>query len=84
MAVSTKFFGKSKEGKDITLYTITNAAGMQADVTDLGAILVNLFVPGKDGKQPVICILHAPGGGLGGERMVSWRRKDVASGGQTP
>ena len=34
MAVSTKFFGKSKEGKDITLYTITNAAGMQADVTD--------------------------------------------------
>lgn len=51
MAVETKLFGKSKDGKDITLYTITNANGMQADVTDLGAILVNLLVPGRDGKK---------------------------------
>lgn len=51
MAVETKLFGKSKDGKDITLYTITNANGMQADVTDLGAILVNLLIPGKDGKK---------------------------------
>ena len=61
MAVSTKFFGKSKEGKDITLYTITNAAGMQADVTDLGAILVNLFVPGKDGKTDDVVLGFATG-----------------------
>lgn len=61
MAVSTKFFGKSKEGKDITLYTITNAAGMQADVTDLGAILVNLFVPGKDGKKDDVVLGFATG-----------------------
>lgn len=51
MAVETKLFGRSKDGKDITLYTITNANGMQADVTNLGAILVNLLVPGKDGKK---------------------------------
>lgn len=51
MAVETKLFGKTKDGKDVTLYTITNANGMQADVTDLGAILVNLLVPDKNGKK---------------------------------
>lgn len=61
MAVTTKLFGKSKEGKDITLYSITNAAGMQADVTDLGAILVNLFVPGKDGKADDVVLGFATG-----------------------
>ena len=61
MAVTTKLFGKSKEGKDITLYSITNGAGMQADVTDLGAILVNLFVPGKDGKTDDVVLGFATG-----------------------
>lgn len=61
MAVTTKLFGKSKEGKDITLYSITNGAGMQADVTDLGAILVNLFVPGKNGKTEDVVLGFATG-----------------------
>ncbi len=50
MAVEKSFFGKSPEGKEITLYTISNSKGMKASVTDLGAILVKLLVPDQNGR----------------------------------
>ena len=50
MAVEKSLFGKSPAGQDVYLYTITNKNGMQAAVTELGAVLVNLLVPDKDGK----------------------------------
>ncbi|MDR2044128.1 MAG: galactose mutarotase [Clostridium sp.] len=43
-------FGKTRDGREATLYTLRNSKGMKADVTDYGAILVNLSVPGKDGQ----------------------------------
>ncbi len=43
-------FGKTKDGKEVTLYSISNSKGMRADVTDYGANLVNLLVPNKKGK----------------------------------
>jgi len=49
MSVSTKNFGKTKDGKEILLYTIKNENGMEASVTNLGAILVTLLVPDRDG-----------------------------------
>ncbi len=48
--VTCKKFGRTLCGKDITLYSLTNSKGMQADVMDFGAILVNLFVPNKAGE----------------------------------
>lgn len=50
MAVTKSVFGKSPEGKEITLYTLSNSKGMKAEVTDLGAILVRLLVPDATGK----------------------------------
>ncbi len=50
MAVEKSVFGKSPEGQEISLYTITNQNGMKAELTNLGAILVRLFVPDKEGK----------------------------------
>jgi aldose 1-epimerase len=50
MAVKTSVFGKYPDGRDIMLYTISNQNGMQAAVTNLGAILVNLVVPDANGK----------------------------------
>ncbi len=50
MAVEKSLFGKSPEGKEITLYTMENSRGMKAAVTDLGAILVRLFVPDAKGQ----------------------------------
>lgn len=51
MAITTKNFGKTQDGKEVTLYTITNGKGFTAEVTDFGAILVNLFVPDKAGTS---------------------------------
>lgn len=50
MSVEKKVFGKTPEGKEIYLYSITNSRGMQADIINYGAALVNLFVPDKNGK----------------------------------
>lgn len=50
MSVSTRNFGKTEDGKEILLYTIKNGNGMEASVTNLGAILVTLLVPDKDGE----------------------------------
>ena len=50
MAVSVSQFGKTVLGKDIKLYSIKNKNGMVADVTNLGAILVNLIVPDCKGE----------------------------------
>lgn len=50
MAVEKSLFGKSPEGQDISLYTLTNSNGMKASLTDLGAILVKLMVPDAKGQ----------------------------------
>lgn len=50
MAVTKSVFGKSPEGKEISLYTLSNGKGMKAEVTDLGAILVRVLVPNAAGK----------------------------------
>lgn len=48
--ITVQKFGRTICGDDISLYSLKNENGMQADVTDYGAILVNLFVPNKDGE----------------------------------
>jgi aldose 1-epimerase len=39
------------EGKDVELYTLTNANGLVLKVTNFGATITELQVPGKDGKM---------------------------------
>ena len=43
-------FGKTKEGADVTMYTLKNAAGMEVEIISLGATLRSIRVPDKDGK----------------------------------
>lgn len=50
MSVKTEPFGILRDGRSAKLYTIENKKGMQAVLTDFGAILVRLFVPDKEGK----------------------------------
>ncbi len=50
MSVEKSLLGKLKDGKDIYAYTITNKNGMSAVVMTYGAILRNLYVPGKKGE----------------------------------
>ena len=51
MAVTKEAFGTTKCGKNITKYYISNSKGMKAGVINYGAILVNLFVPDKNGNM---------------------------------
>lgn len=50
MAVTVKNFGKTKDGKDISLFTIKNANGMEASISNFGGVIVSLVVPNKDGE----------------------------------
>lgn len=44
-----KAFGMTPDGRQISLYVLSNKNGMQAAVTDYGAILTQLTVPDRDG-----------------------------------
>ena len=49
-------FGKSKEGKSVSLYTLKNLHGLVAKITNYGATLVEMHVPDKNGKMAdVVC-----------------------------
>lgn len=61
--VATSSWG-SFRGEDATLYTITHG-GITAAVTDLGATLVQLELPDKDGEVRAVC------GGLGSRSSVA-------------
>lgn len=51
MGISKRSFGVTKDGKETFLYTITNEKGMEAAVTNFGAILVQLMVPGRQRQE---------------------------------
>ena len=61
MGVTVSKFGKTVDNKEISLYTIKNDKGMEASVTDFGAILVNLLVPDENGKVDDIVLGLADG-----------------------
>ncbi len=42
-------FGTTPDGKDAQIYTLTNAGGAEARVTNYGGILVSLKMPDRDG-----------------------------------
>lgn len=46
--VKTKF-GVTKEGKEVTRYTLKNSKGMEVSFLDLGAVITNIIVPDKNG-----------------------------------
>ena len=51
MSINKKEFGVTKDGKQVYLYTIAGENGMEAAVTDYGAILVSLMVPDAQGVK---------------------------------
>jgi aldose 1-epimerase len=43
-------FGKTADGEEVELYTLSNANGIETGVTTYGGIVVSLKVPDRDGK----------------------------------
>jgi len=50
MSITKESFGKTPDGKQVDLYTLTNANGIRARISSYGAILVSLQLPDRQGK----------------------------------
>jgi aldose 1-epimerase len=44
-------FGKTKDGKSVDLYTLTNKNGLVAKITNYGGIITELHVPDRNGQD---------------------------------
>ena len=49
--MNKQYFDTTKNGVEVSKYTIENAKGMQAVLTDFGATVVDLLVPDRDGNM---------------------------------
>lgn len=63
MAVTKQPWGAA-DGKPVELYTLTNANGLRAEITNYGGIVVRLFVPDREGRPADIV--------LGYDRLVDY------------
>ncbi|WAJ68995.1 aldose epimerase family protein [Catenovulum adriaticum] len=50
LSIETSEYGITPAGKNVQLFTLTNAKGAQASITNFGAILVNLMTPDSQGQ----------------------------------
>lgn len=50
MKITQKSFGKTAQGKEASLYTVTNGNGMKVSFTDFGANIVSIIVPDSKGN----------------------------------
>ncbi|MCK5271883.1 MAG: galactose mutarotase [Sedimentisphaerales bacterium] len=50
MTMKKESFGRTPEGKEVTIFTLVNVNGLKARIIDYGAILVSLEVPDRDGE----------------------------------
>src|ERR1700688_3328094 len=48
--VKTSVFGKTKDGREAHLYTLSNKSGMQVVISDFGGTIVSIKVPDRNGK----------------------------------
>ena len=56
--VTEASFGTMPDGTPVKLFTLTNAAGMEARATNYGLILVSIRVPDRHGKFDDVVIGH--------------------------
>ncbi len=50
MNIKQEPFGTTSEGEETTLYTLTNANGMQVQITNYGATITSVLVPDREGE----------------------------------
>lgn len=50
MAITSEIWGRTPGGKEIILYTLKNSSGAYVQLCSVGAAIVSIVVPDKDGK----------------------------------
>lgn len=56
MKIEKKVWGKTSCGKDIMHYTMTNSSGIKVELSDIGAGIVSITVPDRNGKMEDIVL----------------------------
>ncbi len=51
-------FGKTADGKEVWLFTMTNSNGLKAKITTYGGIITELWVPDRNGKFADVVLGH--------------------------
>lgn len=49
--ITMQAFGKTQDGTQVSLYTLKNANGISADISDYGGIIARLIVPDRHGRM---------------------------------
>lgn len=66
MSIKKEFFGKTRDGEKVDLYTLTNRNNMVVKITNYGAIVTSILVPDKKGEiADVVLGFDTLGGYLG-------------------
>lgn len=50
MSIKKEFFGETKDGEKVDLYTLINGSGMIVKITNYGGIVTTIIVPDKKGE----------------------------------
>jgi aldose 1-epimerase len=57
--IEARQFGRLQDGAPVNIYTLSNANGMKAKVSEYGATLTELWVPDRDGKLADVVLGYA-------------------------
>jgi aldose 1-epimerase len=56
--IREEFYGKLADGRDVKRFTLENSHGCRATVSELGAVLISVEVPDRDGKVADVTLGH--------------------------
>src|SRR5204863_4335619 len=54
--ITKESFGKTSEGQNVDIYTLTNRRGAEVKITNYGGIITSLKVPDRNGKRDDIVL----------------------------
>src|SRR5688572_12528224 len=75
MSVTQSSYGKTADGKEVTVFTLTNKNGLVAKVMTYGATWTEMHVPDRDGKNADVL--------LGFDKLEDWTGKSPFFGSTT-
>jgi len=56
MKITSKTFGKTKDGQEVSLFTLENDKQVSINITNYGAIITSVLTPDKDGQiENIVC-----------------------------
>lgn len=58
MKITVQNYGKMPDGKQALLYTLENNNNMRVDITNLGGVITNIYVPDKKGQLADVVLGH--------------------------